>query len=302
MDHIFGPVNSRRFGLSLGIDLFPERKVCNFDCLYCEIGKGKPVNTIPKPASPEKIIKELKEFLKKGVKPEVITITASGEPTLYPYLKELTEEIRKIKGKSKLLILSNGSTIDRPAVREALKLFDAVKISLDGADGKTFRKVNRPAEGISLESIIKGLESFRKEYGGQLILEVLFVRDVNDSMENIKRLAKVVERIKPDRIDIGTVDRPPAYRVNPLTDSELFTIGAFFKGTEVNVITGGREGSEGKVSLAESQIINTFRRRPFTLQDAKAVFDGETVERINSLLEKGVLKEKRINDRLFITV
>ncbi|WP_457643441.1 radical SAM protein [Persephonella sp.] len=302
MQYLFGPVNSRRFGLSLGIDLSPAEKSCSFDCLYCEVGKGKTVNRIKNEPKPEEIIIELKEFIEKHGYPDVITITANGEPTLHSKLEELIDSINRIKGGSKTLILSNGSTINRPDIQRSLGKLDMVKISVDAVDEKAFKKVNRPLENIRLKDILDGLTEFRKNYQGELIVELLFVRNVNDSEENIVKTAQFLKKLKPDRVDIGTVDRPPAYRVKPLTDTELFSIAEFFDGLNVNVVTRGMDGKEGRIELSDSQIIKTLERRPFTVEDLKAVFTENTCIRVKEMVEKGILKEKKVNNRTFITV
>ncbi|MBK3331547.1 radical SAM protein [Persephonella atlantica] len=301
MKYIFGPVLSRRFGKSIGVDVSPDKKQCNFDCLYCEVGKEKTVPQIENPPQVKEIISELEDFLKTSGYPDVITVTASGEPTLYPFLDQLISSINRIKKDSKTLILSNGSTINKPEVREVLKKFDIVKLSLDAADQRTFKKINRVIDGIHVNEIIKGMESFRNEFKGQLVVEVLFVRGVNDSIENIKRLSEVLREIKPDRLDIGTVDRPPAYMVNPLTDRELLEIAQHFKGINTNVITRGKDSTIEKIDISEKQIIQTFRRRPYTYQDIQTVFGEETIIRIKQMIKEGKLEENLSNNEIFIT-
>ncbi len=300
MKYIFGPVLSRRFGKSIGIDLSPEKKQCNFDCLYCEVGKGNTVSNMTNPPKVEKVIKELSEFLKISGYPDVITITASGEPTLYPYLEELIKEINRIKKQSKTLILSNGSTINRPEIRKALKNLDIVKLSLDAADQTTFRKINKIHKGIHIDEIVKGIKTFREEFDGQIIIEVLLVRGVNDSLENINKLYEIMKEINPDRVDIGTVDRPPAYRVNPLTDNELLNISKQFKNLNVNVITRGKDSVSEKINISEKQIIQTFKKRPYTYQDIHNIFKEETVRKIKEMIKEGKLREIVSNNETFI--
>ncbi|WP_293442530.1 radical SAM protein [Persephonella sp.] len=301
MRYIFGPVKSRRFGLSLGIDLSPEQKSCNFDCLYCELKKAKPVSKIKNEPDVGDIIKQIKEYIKNFGYPDVITVTANGEPTLYSDLEKLINRLNEIKGKSKTLILSNGSIINDKEKQEILKKFDMVKISLDAADQKTFRKVNRVLDEIHVEDIIQGLIQFRKIYSGQLIIEILLVRNVNDSIENVQNLSKVLKEIKPDRIDIGTIDRPPAYNVSPLTDQELIYLSGFFEGNNINVVTRGKDRIYENISLSEDEIIQTFKRRPYTYEDIKSVFDKKTLNRIENLIRKGKLREIKSNQTVFIT-
>ncbi|NPA12815.1 MAG: radical SAM protein, partial [Aquificae bacterium] len=198
-------------------------------------------------------------------------------------------------------ILTNGSTIHRKEIQDSLKKLDMVKVSLDAVSPDIFKKVNRPLEGIDIKDILKGIKEFRENYKGYLVVEVLLVRDVNDSLDEVKKIASFLKEVKPDRIDLGTVDRPPAYKVKPLTDTELFTLSHLFDKDKVNVVVRGKDNTEAKLSLKDDQILRTFKRRPFTPADIQAVFDRETVERINSLLKGGKLKEKKVGDTVFIS-
>ncbi len=301
LKYTFGPVKSRRFGLSLGIDLSPDKKSCNFDCLYCELGKADTVRTIENPPPPEEILKEVEEFISRHGYPDVLTITANGEPTLYPYLDRLIEGLNRFKGSSKTLILTNGSTIGSGRIRNLLKNLDMVKISLDSALEGSFKKVNRPSDSVSLQEIIQGIKRFRQEFSGSLIIEILLVRNVNDSIQDVKALAEILREIKPDRVDIGTIDRPPAYRVKPLTDRELFSIAGYFDGLPVNVVARQTDGLEGKIRLSEEQIVSTLRRRPYTYEDIQEVFDEETQKRVRQLIKKGILREISVNNSTFIS-
>ncbi|SNZ02238.1 Wyosine [tRNA(Phe)-imidazoG37] synthetase, radical SAM superfamily [Persephonella hydrogeniphila] len=301
MKYIFGPVNSRRFGISLGIDLSPEVKSCNFDCLYCELERAKPVPRMRNEADTKEIIAEVKEYIRKNGYPDVITVTANGEPTLYPKLDALIDRLNYLKGNSKTLILSNGSTIKDKKMQEILSKFDIVKISLDAVDQKTFEKINRVLKGIYVKDIIEGLKEFRKIFKGELIVEILLVRYINDSIDNILKTAEILKDIKPDRVDLGTVDRPPAYRVYPLSDEELFNIARFFDGLNINVISRGKDSIEEKISLSEEQIIKTIKRRPYTYQDIQNIFDDKTVQKVQKLIKEGILKETRTQKEIFIT-
>ena len=178
MKYIFGPVASRRFGMSLGVDLSPDKKRCNFDCIYCELDPAKPVNEYDNPPKPEEILKEINEAVKK-FDFEVLTITSNGEPTLYPYLDELVNLIKN----QKLLILSNSSTIDNKRIQKTLCKFDIVKLSLDAVTPKIFKKIDRPHKDVRIENIIQGMIEFRKIYQGELIIEILVVKGINDKEE-----------------------------------------------------------------------------------------------------------------------
>ena len=299
MKYIFGPVKSRRFGVSLGIDLSPKIKSCNFDCLYCELNKAKKTDFIKNEADPEDILLELKDFLSKNPYPDVITITANGEPTLYTKLDTLIKQLNKIKGKSKTLILSNGSTIYREDIKEALKKLDMVKISLDAVSESIFRKIDRPLKSISIKKIIDGIKNFRKIYNGELIIEILVVKDINDTDTEMKKIASVLKKIKPDRVDIGTVDRPPAYNVKPVDDRKLEELSKYFEG--LNVLIARRNiDTQKKFSLIEDEIIRTLQIRPMPEEDMINIFDNNTLNLIKVLKSKGILKEKKVGNIKFI--
>ena len=298
MKYIFGPVYSRRFGISLGIDLSPDTKRCNFDCLYCELEKSKPTDVYSNASEPESILKELKSFLKNNKEINVITITANGEPTLYPYLDELIEKINRIKGEIKTLILSNASTIHKPEIRETLKKFDIVKLSLDTVDESIFKKVDRPLKGISIKEIIDGIKKFRREFNKKLIIEILVVKYVNDSPDEIRKIGEVLKEIKPDRVDLGTVDRPPAYRVFPVSNEKLHYLSSFLEGLNVNVVERKHEKSY-QFELSEEEILNTLSKRPLTEEDIEKTFSSETVKIFKQLLEENKIKEETINGKKF---
>ena len=133
MNIIFGPIHSRRFGKSLGVDLSPSKKQCNFDCLYCELDPAKTMGDQDEVLSVETIVTAIEKGLLEHDDIDFLTITANGEPTLYPNLSKLIDEINKIKGKTKVLILSNAASIDNPKVQDALLKLDEVKLSLDCA-------------------------------------------------------------------------------------------------------------------------------------------------------------------------
>jgi len=290
MNIIFGPVNSRRFGKSLGIDLSPTKKQCNFDCLYCELEPAKTVNRQEDIISVEQIISALQESLKIHRDIDVITITANGEPTLYPYLIELMVEINKIKGDIKTLILSNGSSINTPKVQKALMLFDTVKLSLDCATTKCLKKLDRAYSDITIEDIKKGMLKFRKKYNKSLIIEILFVKTINDKKEEIEALNKFLLELNPQRIDIGTIDRPPAYRVEALSYEELRYISLQFYSTLPIYIASRKKVNTQPSCYSTDEILDTIKKRPLTNDDIEVLFDEDSKERLKNMLKNGQLK------------
>ena len=211
MKYIFGPVPSRRFGRSLGIDLFPEKKYCTFNCVYCEVGTGRPEMEFID-FEVEKVINELKQWLfdNHNNLPDFITFAGSGEPTLYKSLGRLIEMKKEIT-EIPVVILTNGSLLFDKNVRENCKNCDYLVPSLDAGCRETFLRINRPhREFADYDRYVQGLIEMRKEFKGHYLLEVLLVEGINTSEKEFYLLKEKIEQIKPDRVQINTVFRPPA--------------------------------------------------------------------------------------------
>ncbi|WP_323590121.1 radical SAM protein [Aliarcobacter butzleri] len=271
---IFGPIPSRRFGISLGIDLSPSKKQCNFDCLYCELEGAKTVDKMDIFPSVDKIIKAIKESFKNHSKIDVITITCNGEPTLYPKLNELIDEINKIKGETKTLILSNGSTIYKKEIFEALLKIDIVKLSLDCISEKCFKKLDRQNKSVEIDKIVPSMIEFSQKTKKDFVLEILFVKNVNDKEEELNLLYETIILINPKRIDIGTIDRPPAYKVNPVSYKFLEDVANKFEGLNVNIVFKNRQ--KQITSYNKEEILSMINRRPLTIEDIENMFDNQS--------------------------
>ena len=284
---VFGPINSRRFGMSLGIDLSPKQKSCNFDCVYCELKGAKPVEEIENPPSVSEIIGALKEALKAHQNIDVITLTANGEPTLYPHLKELVVKVNEIKGKAKTLILSNGSGARDQKICEALQGLDIVKFSLDSAVQSTFKKIDRNKSGIEANELIKAMAKFRKEFKGELVLEILVVAGFNDKEEEFTALNEAINEIAPHRVDVGTIDRPPAYNVKGVDASRLEELASKINGVPVTIARAHK--IEQKYEFSKSEILAMLERRPQTTANVEENFSEHSKQILNSLLQDGVV-------------
>ncbi|GAX88021.1 conserved hypothetical protein [Lebetimonas natsushimae] len=287
MKYIFGPVASRRFGMSLGIDLSPDKKRCNFDCIYCELEPAKPIMEYDNPPKVDDIFEEVKEAVGK-FEFDVLTITSNGEPTLYPNLNELIDKLKTLN--KKLLILSNSSTIMKKDIQNALKKLDIVKLSLDAVTPSVFKKIDRPAKGINIEKIINGIIEFRKIYNGELIIETLVVKGINDRVDEFKNLNEVLAKINPDRVDISTIDRPPAYRVEGVSIERLFELAEYIKNQNIFIPT--REKINYKIeNLTKEELLETLKRRPFSESDVKNILDEHTLKLFNDLEKEKLLEE-----------
>ncbi len=278
--------------MSLGIDLSPDKKSCNFDCIYCELEKSAERDTIENPPKVKDVISEVKDAFSR-FDFDVITITANGEPTLYPYLKELVEELNGIKEDKKLLILSNSSTISKKEIREALKGIDIAKLSLDSVIPKTFKKIDRGIKNIDINDIVDGIKKFSKEFKNELILEVLVVKGINDKVEEFRELNKAIKEINPTRVDISTIDRPPAYDVQPVEYEKLVELSRELESQHI-FIASRKDLSAKKESYTKSELLKTLSKRPFSDEDIKNLLDDKSKEIFEKLKRDGEIVEKSV--------
>jgi wyosine [tRNA(Phe)-imidazoG37] synthetase (radical SAM superfamily) len=232
MKYIYGPVQSRRLGLSLGVSLTPH-KVCDFDCIYCQVGltTTKTAQRAEYVRVPE-LAQELSQWLEanpeQAGKLSYITLSGPGEPTLNTGLAPLIASIRKLTAVPVALI-TNGSLFADRALRAEVMGVDLIVPSLDAATQDVFEKIDRPAEGITVEGVIEGLAALRREYRGKLWLEIMLVDGVNDSAAHLRSLVEAVERIRPDKIQLNSPVRCTAEKdVKPLSQARLEKIKEMF--------------------------------------------------------------------------
>ncbi len=295
---IFGPINSRRFGISLGVDLSPFVKQCNFDCLYCELAPMLTVDSQSVVVEVKTIIKELKKHLNEKV--DVITLTANGEPTLYQNLSELIDEINKIKNKTQTLILTNSATLIDSRVFNSLLKLDQVKLSLDAISPDIFKKIDRPHESIKIEDVVGKVKEFAKIYKGKLFIEILFVYGLNDTKEEIAKLNDVLLDIECERIDLGTIDRPPAYPVVGISYKELFEASKMFDSTLPIHIASRVHAEPNNAYYSDEEILNTLDKRPLTQDDISLLLDNDSQGRLNVLIQKSKVVKKIVGNLEFL--
>ena len=299
MKTIFGPINSRRFGSSLGIDLSPALKQCNFDCLYCELSPSATVDKQTHTIDIPTIIDELKEHLNEHI--DVITLTANGEPTLYPDLEELIIEIDKIKNKTQTLILTNSASLVDKKVFNALLKLDQVKLSLDAITPEIFKKIDRPHKSINIDEIVQKVIDFSRTYKGKLFIEILFVHELNDSKEEIKKLNEVLLKINASRIDLGTIDRPPAYPVMGISYKELHEASLQFDSSLPIHIASRVHAEPNNSRYTKEEILNTLDKRPLTQDDINLLFDEDSKKLLLELInDKKITKKLLENLEFFI--
>ena len=294
---IFGPINSRRFGMSLGIDLSPALKQCNFDCLYCELAPAATVEKQSQTLSVEEIIKELQKHLNEKV--DVITLTANGEPTLYPHLSELIDAINKIKNKTETLILTNSATLVDKKVFDALLKLDQVKLSLDAISNDVFKKIDRPHLSINIKDVVTKVQEFSKIYKGKLFIEILFVHGLNDTPQEVQKLNEVLLTLNIERIDLGTIDRPPAYPVVGVSYKELRELSLMFDSSLPIHIASRVHAEPNNSYYSDEEILNTLDKRPLTQEDIALLFDEDTQKRFHTLVENGAITTKTLSNLEF---
>jgi len=211
MEHVFGPIISRRLGRSLGVDPVPQ-KTCNWNCVYCQLGRSMPVtNERAEYFAAEEIVAQVEEAVKKkGVENiDWVTITGSGEPTLHSGLGRIIQKAKEVTGLP-VAVLTNGALLYLPEVRQALAAADAVLPNLDAGSEELFRRINRPHPDITFDRLLEGLITFRREYSGKLWIEVVLVKGLNDTEEALRDLAATLGRIRPDGIHLNLPTRPPS--------------------------------------------------------------------------------------------
>ncbi|MBN2190007.1 MAG: radical SAM protein, partial [Candidatus Aureabacteria bacterium] len=277
MKYLYGPVISRRLGLSLGVDLIPL-KTCSFNCIYCQLSYTASCVTKRKDyVSPEAVIDEFLKFNRENINYDWITFSGSGEPTLNASLGYIIKEIKRSASK-KICVITNSSLINSAEVRQDLLGADLVMPSLDAVSPDIFRKINRPSEGADVGKIIDGLVKFRKEFMGQVWLEIMLVRGINDSDAEITKFSEAIKRIKPDKVHLNTVVRPPSEKnALPVDRYTLIKIAGQL-GDKADVIGNlpevpqfekGRLDAENLLGLLEShpatveEIMNSFGATKF---------------------------------------
>ena len=306
--YLYGPVPSRRLGASLGIDLIPK-KVCSYDCIYCQIGKTTRSTLRRKAYFPtDRIKEELAAFLKETEKVggvDIFTFSGSGEPTLHAGIGEL---IRFLKERTRIpvAVITNGSMLWDEGVQTDLLAADRVVPSLDAVLPEAFGTVNRPERTLDVSRVIEGLKAFRKRYQGQLWVEVLLCRGINDAPEDISALKKVLDDVNPDRIQLNTVVRPPSEdRALPLTEARLGKISAYLGDRAEIIASFDRAAVSAYHKGTEEDILNLLRRRPETTQkmsQSLGLHPHEVEKYVTELLKEGQILSRRLGNDLYYEI
>lgn len=283
---LFGPVPSRRLGMSLGIDLIPK-KVCSLNCVYCEVGETtKLTPDRMEYVKYDNVIAELEQFMSNKPKIDYITFSGSGEPTLNSRLGDVMNFIKKNYPDVKTAVLTNGTLLSDRKTRSELLQADVILPSLDAASQAVFEKIDRPCPQLKIETYIQGLIDLRKEYKGNIWLEIFLLKGFNDHKGELDLLKKAILKINPDSIQLNTLDRPGTVAgLIPLSKNELQGIVDYWNLPRVEIIASPPERTtiESYSGDTETAIIETIARRPCTLDDLHR-FLGIHINEINKYL------------------
>lgn len=302
-DRVFGPVVSRRLGMSLGVDLVPM-KTCSFNCIYCQLGETTRTSVERRRLSDtERLVAEVQEILGSGRDIDYVTLSGSGEPTLDVGIGEIIHRLKSAFDKP-IAILTNGSMFMNAEVREAVLEADLIMPSLDAATEVVFQKVNRPHRSITLDKLLAGLERLRREYTGKIWLEAMLVKGVNDDESHLRALARLVQELRPERVQLNTVVRPPAdSSVKPLDHNEMEAARQLF-GPEAEIIVEVVPEPRHARAIAqhEAVILSLAQRRPVTAEEVSAaanIHPAETRKLLAALERAGKLRRKVHADKMF---
>ncbi|RZN14307.1 MAG: radical SAM protein [Methanosarcinales archaeon] len=310
MKMVYGPVPSRRLGRSLGVNLIPL-KTCNYSCVYCQLGRTEHVtNQRQDFFSPEEILNEIRSAIeiKDGRgdgEIDFVTFIGEGEPTLCKSIGWLIRRTREIADVP-VAVDTNGSLLYKEDVRNDLLQADVVMPSLDAGTAETFGKINRPHYEISFKNVVEGMEQFRQKYVGEMWLEVMLVKGINDSEKELKAIRSRLEKIEPDRIYINVPIRPPAesWTITPDKETIALAHAILGDGNVVDIITEeiGEFSIDGFTN-PEDAILAITRRHPMresqvieTLHKFKA---GNLHDDLKRLGESGKIKKVEYREKVF---
>jgi wyosine [tRNA(Phe)-imidazoG37] synthetase (radical SAM superfamily) len=307
--HLFGPVNSRRLGISLGVDLLTP-KTCTLDCTYCECGKTTELTSVRQEfISTKEIIAELDDYLSNKPVLDYITFSGSGEPTLHSGLFTIVKHLKKTYPQYKTALLTNATLFHIDDVVNAALLCDLVAPSMDAVTENSFKSINRPVSDITLSRMLESLVNFSKKYTGTLLLEIFIVPGINDSTEELIEFKRIISGMKITRVQLNSLDRPGTEKsVIAATPQRLNQIAAFFSPLPVEIITRSASKTFQPVDTSEDteeKIYSIIKRRPVTIQDLVNVtaLEEEKVLDIIAILEKkGEIQRKAVENNIFFQV
>jgi wyosine [tRNA(Phe)-imidazoG37] synthetase (radical SAM superfamily) len=304
--YTFGPVPSRRLGVSLGVDLIPK-KLCSLDCVYCEVGVTDKRGLARKEYFPAAgILAEVKEVLAEYPNLDHVTLSGSGEPTLNSKIGDVIRGIKQMTSVP-VAVLTNGTLLDNPEVRKDLMDADIVSPSLDAVSADVFELVDRPNPNLRIDRIVDGIKTFAREYRGHLWIEILFVKGMNDHDDEVYKMKRVLDEIQPEKIHLNTVVRPPAYSTaKPVEEFRMHQIREIL-GPRAEVVGIFKEAPKAPAHSADTQaVLALLERRAMTVSEMEvsmAIPQGVLSSSLDQLLEGNLIKSYEFNgERYFQSV
>ena len=300
--HLFGPVPSRRLGLSLGVDIVPL-KTCTQNCMYCQLGVHCRQTLERKPyVDIDLVVSELKNALDDGLKADFITLSGSGEPTLNSQLAPLIDQIKQLTN-IPIAILTNGTLFSDPNVRADCIKADVVLPSLDAGDNETFQKINAPHEDIDFSAFVDGLCSFRTEFTGQIWLEIFFIEGLNTQESQLRKIKQIIQQINPDKVHLNTSVRPPVDPAATAVSQERLAEIATELGPVAEVIADfAKNAPTDRSTVSRADVLELLKRRPCCLDDICSGLSAvsEEISPLLAELEKdGNITTETTGDKIF---
>ncbi|MFO7887793.1 MAG: radical SAM protein [Eubacteriales bacterium] len=282
--YLYGPVPSRRMGLSLGVSPIPK-KTCNYSCIYCQLGRTDKMNIERQDFFPlEEIKEEFLDYIKKNKNYDVVTIVGEGEPTLYKSLGKLIYFLKKNTDKP-IALITNGGLLKEQSIWKELLPLDIILPSLDASKENEFKNINRPHPSIEYKKVINGLIGFSKKFQGELWLEIMFVKDYNDSNKSIERFKSILSKVSYDRLFLNTPVRPPAENyVKEPNEDFLNSAVKSLKATPINLLV-----SEGFKSIENNHyesILTIIKRHPMNQYEIKSFLENRNCDNYQEVFKK----------------
>jgi len=292
MKFIYGPVPSRRLGLSLGISPIPK-KTCNFSCIYCQLGRtNKLTNTRQSFFDIDLILKEFETVINHSIKYDVVTIVGEGEPTLYLHLGTLITSLKALTHKP-IAVITNGALLYDEEVQEALMHADIVLPTLDAYDELSFKAINRPHGNLNYTSVLEGLKSFSKIYKGQLWIEIMLIKDINDGDEAIEHFRLLLNEISHDKLYLNTPIRPPAEPdVEMVSTDRMNEIAQSLHGISIDLLAS--EGFFSNIDDDWEAILSIIKRHPMNQFEILNFLESRNCKNPNLLIHR-LNSEDQIN-------
>lgn len=306
--YLFGPVPSRRLGISLGVDLVPL-KVCSLDCIYCECGKTTTLTLERKEYVPFKdVVTELDDYLKKSPELDYITFSGSGEPTLHSKIGEIVNHIKKNYSSYKIALLTNSTLLGNKTLQDELKEIDLIIPSLDAVTQETFDKINRPISSLKIDKYIEDIIDFSNNYKGKIWVEIFIVPGINNSKDELNEFKKILTKINPERIQLNSIDRPGTEEwIKKSKEDELIKIKDSLAPLPVEIVAKFNSATKTYFEHENMQekILSIIKRRPCTIDDLVNISGANILEvkkNVNLLIDSGKIKTSHQNRGEFFIV